>query len=246
MKLLLLSFPRQASKFFVQALDQCSLLKYKESYFDPLLCNEAYREQVAKFWSGNVYKPSDESSLLHMLDTTMMKDDVTLVLDRYSSLKIPILKQRFRLIIVYRERKYSFPSSKMEDMLMLFDKFTRATFRPDSEHSSEHNVLMSHLDKLQSLVRHVPVTEDNDKCITVHMISSFIKFYYARLYSIPIIRYEQLMSLDEDRLRAYLRKRLTYVETLDLNALVEYIVSRRDIEALNAKAAYNARSPMLV
>jgi hypothetical protein len=240
MKVLIVTFPRQASKFFAQALIESSSLSYAQGYFDPLQCAEAHKEQVSRHWGGNVYKASDES-LLTMLDATIMQDSVDLIMDRYSSLKIPFLRQRFRLIIVYRERSYTFPTSKPEDMLMLYDKFVRAMFRPNLEQSTEHNVLMGHLDKLQSLMHHLPVTEDEDKCVAMHIISSFIKFYYAKLYKIPIVSYQKIMSLDEDALRSYLRPKMTCIEGLQLNKLTEYIISRRDIEALDAKASYSIR-----
>ena len=243
MKLLIITFPRQASKFFVEALLAATSLRYQEGYFDPAICDVTHREGISKHWGGNVFKPPDACALLNVLDETVMKDTVDVVMDRFSSIKMEILRQRMRLIVLYRERKYTFPTSKPAEMLMLFDKFERATFRPDPEMSSEHNKLMLHLDKLQSFVHHLPVLEENDKCVAMHVISSFTKFYYARAFCIPIVSYEKLMSLEQDDLTTYLRKQMQVMNSTDFNVykMTEYICSHRDVEALVERSSYDTR-----
>jgi hypothetical protein len=242
MKLLIVTFPRQASKFFIQALLAASSLIYTEGYFDPAVCDMTHREEIARHWGGNVFREPD-TALLNLLDETIMKDSADLIMDRFSAIKMEILRQRLRMIVLYRERKYTFPTSKPLEMLMLFDKFVRATFRPDPEKSSEHNKLMGHLNLLQSFVHHLPVEDENDKCVAIHIVSSFVKFYYARAFCIPIVSYEKLMSLEQDDLTMYLRKQMQVLNGTDFNVykMVEFICSRRDVEALVDRTPYDTR-----
>jgi len=218
---MLFSFPRQGTDFFMDCLiSSNSNLKYYREFFNPICAVPKYTKKISEaFGSENNYKKIffyNEDLLEGVYSDTWKLENFNITKEVFSFSKIYFFKKHFELFALYRSRRNTFPTSRPDFILPIFNSFIEENYF----HFEVKNEIKNYLKTF--------FFNNIEKQVLSHIFCWFLQFHEIQKSEIKLIQYYPLMSLEKDGLDEYLNKNIP--EELYNKALSESIIKKRNKE----------------
>lgn len=189
------SYPRQGTDWFMKSCgfehNKISYnIKYFREYFN-LIVNRRH-QRLFRFVHGTeinseqIFYESFNKEFEQIIEKSWNRDCYSITKENFSYTKVPLFKKYCKeCIILYRHRKYTFPTSRIDYVDKIYNSFI-------------YNDYANHKFKLLKTF----CLENNftNTIVLSHIIAFTFLFYYADQYNIPVINWEDLISLDKEKL----------------------------------------------
>ena len=186
------SYPRQGTDWLMKCLghekNENGRKGYFREYFN-LIVNRR-RAGFLRSWnmgtevnSDDIFTESCITDLEHLLGKTWKRDGIKMTKENFCYSKIPaFVHNNFDCFIMYRHRKYTFPTSRPDYVIGIYESFLKRKYSVDS-----FNTLRDFCK--EELFEH--------KIILSHIIAFVFMFYYAQKYNLQVLNYEELITEDK-------------------------------------------------
>lgn len=219
---MILSFPRSGSTFFHKALSksnqafylqQPSPIKWEKGLSSMRVANEYFNFLGQALGEKNKHLFVDfPDSDLEKAYAAWRESGFNVTKEIHAYTKIPFFIQKFNCCVLFRHRKYTFPSSAPLIILPIYQSFMHANHKKKELKDIQKYLLEN-------------TKTDNEKQCAAHMIAWYIQLKNCGDNKISIIRFEKLMRLNEKELKKYLLEKLP--KQLYSESLVSYIYNNR-------------------
>jgi hypothetical protein len=225
---MLVSMPKSGSNFFANTLvesnpDVC----YKHEYF-----NKIQTVQMADFLNIELKRRyeeyffalefSDEQFETIYKVTWGREPEANFTKEVFSALRIPLFQRKFTIFALYRHRKYTFPTNSSHLYLPLYKSFERVHFKdPD-------------IANIKTFIEMTTQTDQQKEC-AIHTVANYIILRDCARYNLPVLDYEQLLTLSDRTLHSYIKERIPHqIFTDNLPANIQQ--NREDLVFLKKRA----------
>ena len=189
------SYPRQGTDWFMKSCgfehNKISYnIKYFREYFN-LIVNRKY-QRLFRFVHGTeinheqIFYESFDKEFDEIIEKSWNKDRYSITKENFSYTKVPLFKKYYNeSIILYRHRKYTFPTTRIDYVDKIYSSFIY------NNYSNQ---------KFQLLKEFCIEKNFTNTIILSHIIAFTFLFYYAYQYNIQVINWEDLISLPKEQL----------------------------------------------
>lgn len=224
---IIFSYPRQGTDWFMSCCgynhnEIHNGIRYFREYFN-IIVNRRYYTQLYYVhgteinWKAIFYE-SDEKQFDKVMDLTWNRDHYQMTKENFSFSKMPLfMKYSKESVILYRHRKFTFPTSREDYVKNIYDSFLQNEYQ---------------LDIFKKLKQFCIESNFKNKIVLSHIIAFTFMFYYADLYNIFVINWEDLICLP----RSEIANHLSFVDTESYKSKIcESRMSRYDKDQRNLK-----------
>jgi hypothetical protein len=190
---MLLSLPGQGSDFFIGCIVDANInLKYTREFFNPACASIEHKNQIEQAF-GCEYNPdkifvNKHNTLEYIFQNTWNKTDLNIAKEVFGFAKVSFYKKHFDLFCLYRNRSCTFPTSRAEYLISIFD------FLISNESNNEIKLYLKNF------------KDPIEKQALTHVLCWAIQFQEAQ--DVQVINYSQLMNLEKEELNKYLDEKL--------------------------------------
>lgn len=201
---LLASFPRSGSTFLARIVAESVQGKFVDP---PWYVKDKYKHSftMASGIFGSKYLQQftyNTHTLFHEIPSLQLEKSFsdwdktqfkgTKELSLFANIKL--FAQKFDTTLLYRHRRYSFPSAMPDLLLKIYDSFVASPYSDKA------------LESIRDYLLSTPKSPIEKQC-AAHMVAWYIMFKQASDLHLPIIEWRQLMLLHGDQLADYLEDR---------------------------------------
>jgi hypothetical protein len=184
----LLGFPRQGTDFFAKCLVHGQ--RYKREYFNPCV----NPDPDVRRWFGcersprNIFLRPDEETFAQMF--AKWRGQFNMNKENFSFFKSDLFMSRSWVVYLFRDREHTFPSSRPDFILPIFDAFVSSSFNSGTvwHEASRYLSLMN-------------VADEKVKQVLIHEAMWRLQVWSAPC---PVLFYSDLMEFSESELTSKL------------------------------------------
>ena len=231
----LISYPRQGTdwimKCFGHEKTENGRFGYYREYFN-LIVNRRRSAIFRTFHMGTEINPDDifkeltKDQFSKLLNKSWKSDKIYMTKENFSFSKIPCFCDEFNCFVMYRHRKFTFPTSREDYVNGIYESFLNNVYS-----KKEFNDLREFC-KPQMF---------KNRLVISHIIAFTFVFYYAQENNLPIINYEDLITNTNTQLEKKLEqiKEWKYKHTKS-KAIKEILNTRMSVKDLRYRESrYN-------
>lgn len=217
---MLISFPGQGTDFFMDCLCKSNNnIKYYREFFNPICSIPNYKTSIESAFGCELNPKkiffNDQAVLENVFKNTWPKTDFNFTKEVFSFTKVSFYNKHFKLFALYRHRNNTFPTTRGNYILPIFDAFLSENF--ECELKNEIKFFLKNIK-----------TNNLTKQVLSHIFCWFIQFHEIQKNNIQVIKYYPLTHLEKEDLDQYLKENL--FEELNCSLLHENIISKRNKE----------------
>jgi hypothetical protein len=200
----IISFPRSGTDFFCDSLKTDPNIKYFREYFNPV-CNSKREDALVPFFGDesianymHIMKEIDDTSFSSVMDKSWKLDQFNTTKENFSASKIDHFDRYFNVIMLARSLYHTFPTSKPEYIVPIYNSFMISNPYKMISIASEMN-------ELRSFMSYISIENFHQAGIAAYMIQHYALFLESSRLNISVISYEDIMEQDGPELETTLQ-----------------------------------------
>lgn len=212
---ILLSYPRQGTDWFMKCI--MPLNRYHREYFN-FITNKKHTKILKEVFGNEnniekIFYECTEDEFLNAYNKTWKLDNVRSTKENFCHIKCKHIYKYFKNVyILYRHRKYTFPTTRERYIVGMYESFLQNKY-------SVHK-----FNKIRDFCKE---KKFENTLILSHIISFCILMYYAQLFDIPIINWYDLVTFTEDQLKELYEKSKLENFTVDYKKWINNVMKTR-------------------
>lgn len=192
---MLLSLPKSGSGFLLSSVKESNTwLLCRDDYFN-FVANELPKLTVNQQKSLFAHCIS-ELTLKEAYENRWKRQRTQCTREQWLAFQVPFFQKHFTIFVIYRHRKYTFPTTHQLIYNVWYNSFLSAQFYPNSVFA-----------KIQDYLNSKALTEAERRC-ALHDIAFYTILSDCVRYGLPVIDYEKIMTCSGSDLYGYLESRI--------------------------------------
>jgi len=186
-KLLMLSFPRQGTRWIVKNIETSSNITCSREHFNNLVPPAIKNDKINKVFGHQKNIESIFNYDIDILNNIIEKCNKPFISENWSPNKIPELVGKTNIFIFYRHRYYTFPGTNPDSTKHII---TTAA-------SCIKSIKTTHKEEIELIEEGKRLIKEDDimlKATTLHIIFFYFLLKDATKYNIPVINWTDLMT----------------------------------------------------